>query len=362
MSCRVSRSSRQVSLCALSAQPITLCSMMGDKMKERWHEIWATFSVKDHCYPGAFIAEALLYDHLLIPVVPTRRDGLSHDEADAEWERWKNNGWNPARSNQMVAILGNRATAIPWIDDLKKEWWHGMNPTSETIGTALCEEVKKAQINGYFMTGTVLEKFAPRMAKTVVAATNYRSMEDLHHSTSIRRRVSPERPLTLGTALAVIGCELLVPNNPDQDDFQFLSEAVEVGSDRKYREKRNSLYQWLQGFVDEENLTDMRSINRAVSDLADLVSDLNVATGKQKVWKGFKQFFSFLKVCEKIASVAEPAGAKVAGATIAIGDFVLDSFKPDLPIDSALPVAALILDMQTKLGLTDKSARPNKGG
>ena len=71
-------------------------------MRKEWHELWATFSVKDHCTSGAFVAEALLYDHLLIPVVPMRRDRLSPEEADYEWQRWRDNGWEPARLNQLL--------------------------------------------------------------------------------------------------------------------------------------------------------------------------------------------------------------------------------------------------------------------
>ena len=32
--------------------------------REHWHQICATFSVKDHVREGAFIAEVLLYDYL----------------------------------------------------------------------------------------------------------------------------------------------------------------------------------------------------------------------------------------------------------------------------------------------------------
>ncbi len=32
---------------------------------DTWHELWGTFSVRDHKGPGAFVAEALIYDRLL---------------------------------------------------------------------------------------------------------------------------------------------------------------------------------------------------------------------------------------------------------------------------------------------------------
>jgi hypothetical protein len=47
----------------------------------------------------------------------------------------------------------------------------------------LTEEVRRARSDGYAMTGSVLERFAPRMAQTVVAVSEYRSIEDLQSST-----------------------------------------------------------------------------------------------------------------------------------------------------------------------------------
>ncbi len=320
-------------------------------MRERWHELWATFSVKDHCNPGAFVAEALLYDHLLIPVVPMRRDGLSVEEAKEEWTRWKDKGWEPARLNQLVAILGERATPIPWTKNLQHEWQGRMDSANDPTATLFTEQGQRARPDGYFMTGTVLERFAPRMAQTVVAVSQYHSLEDLLRATPIRR-VDHASALSAGSLLAVVGYELLVPDDPERDDFRFLIEAAEVGSDSTYRAKRKQLYFWQQEFIGSDNLTDAQSIERAVEHMGDLISDLNAATGKQKVWKGLKRLFSFLKVGEKVGAFVEPAGAKVLGATISIGDFLLDSIEPQKPGDEAIPVAALLLDAQKRLGLT----------
>lgn len=329
-------------------------------MRERWHQLWATFSVKDHCTPGAFVAEVLLYDHLLIPVVPMRRDGLSADEASDEWKRWKDNGWEPARLNQLVAILGERATPIPWTKTLQQQWQERMHLANDPSAAPVTEDVRQFRSNGYVITGSVLERFAPRMAQTVVAVSQYRSLEELQRSMPVRRIDDPASPLPPGSLLAVLGHELLVPKDPDQDDFQLLTEAVEVGSDPTYREKRKQLYLWQQEFVDSDKLTDAQSIKSAVEQMSDLVRDLNKATGKQKVWKGFKSLFSFLKVGAKVAEFVEPAGAKTVGAAVSVGDFVLDRIEPRKPGDEATPVAALLLDAQKRLDLTVTGERRSR--
>ena len=191
-------------------------------MRQRWHQLWATFSVKDHCNPGAYVAEALLYDHLLVPVVPMRRDGLSADEADEEWSRWKKKGWEPARLNQLVAILGERATPIPWTKTLQQQWQGRMDAASNPDLATVAEEIRAARVNGYAMTGSVLQQFAPRMAQTVVAVSQYRSLEKLQRAMPVRRSNAPAAPLPAASILAVLGCELLVPQDPDRDDFQLL--------------------------------------------------------------------------------------------------------------------------------------------
>ena len=95
--------------------------------------------------------------------------------------------------------------------------------------------------------------------------------------------------------------------------------------------------------------------------MSDLVSDLNRATGKQKVWKGFKTLFSFLKVGAQVAACVEPAGAKAGGAALSVGDFVLDRIEPRKPGDDVVPVAALLLDAQKRLGLTVTGERRRSG-
>ena len=75
--------------------------------REHWHQICATFSVKDHVREGAFIAEILLYDYLYIPTLATVADGLTKEEANKERKRWVEKGWDPAKQTQLVARLLN---------------------------------------------------------------------------------------------------------------------------------------------------------------------------------------------------------------------------------------------------------------
>ena len=52
------------------------------------HELWATYSVKDHCTPRALAADIMLFDRLVFPVPQTPRiEGHEHEEAEAAQAR-----------------------------------------------------------------------------------------------------------------------------------------------------------------------------------------------------------------------------------------------------------------------------------
>jgi hypothetical protein len=321
---------------------------------DAWYELWGTFSVRDHCRRGAFIAEVLLYDQLLLPVVPAADDfereaEIKGEKIDAvklaqqEWERWTKAGWNPARQTLLTIILKNkdRVSLIPWTLDRQSEWKASMD-----------KEFSDARRNGYFTTGSVLEQFAPRMAKTIVAVSQYRSLAELRNGEGIRRVTRP-KPLPTSTLLAVLGHELLLPGDPDEDNFRYLEEALDVSSDPTYRERRRKLYEWQQQFV-REGMTDAPSIKAAVDHMETLVNDLRTANERQKRWRWARQFFNFLGVTAKVAALGGPATASYAagGAAVAsVGTFVVDEAAPRPIVEAGVAAATLVLDARTKLGI-----------
>lgn len=309
---------------------------------ELWHQLWATFSVKDHCPPGAFVAEVFLYDKLLIPVVPTEEDGLSAEDANAEWDRWLEAGWDPERQAEVTNILGDSAELIPWTSHLQREWKARMKS-----GFA------EARRNGYFESGTVLQRFAPAMARAVVAVWQYRSLADLEGA-GIRRR-TPETTLPGSSLLAVLGHELLLPDDPEKNEFDVLRRAVTESQNDEYRNRRRALFEWQQRFLSSEAITDATSIRTAVKDMTKLVDRLKTATAAQKKWQFTKRFFSFLGIVAKGVALAGPPLTIVggsAGVVASVGTFVVDQLSPSgTPQDSAIPAATLVLDAQGSLGV-----------
>ena len=64
------------------------------------HEVWATYSVKDHCEPRAFIADVMLYDRLVLPV-PSNEEV----EGKPEWVRWEEADWQPYQQQKLIKML-----------------------------------------------------------------------------------------------------------------------------------------------------------------------------------------------------------------------------------------------------------------
>ena len=57
-------------------------------------EIWAAYSVRDHLRPNAFLADVVMYDHLVVPVPPPGDT--------TQGARWKDeNSWKPERQREL---------------------------------------------------------------------------------------------------------------------------------------------------------------------------------------------------------------------------------------------------------------------
>jgi hypothetical protein len=58
-------------------------------------EMWGTFSVRDHAFDRAFIADVLLYDRLVIPTLPG-------SDAETDWPV----EWDIKKQKSLLALFG----------------------------------------------------------------------------------------------------------------------------------------------------------------------------------------------------------------------------------------------------------------
>ena len=315
--------------------------------REHWHQICATFSVKDHVREGAFIAEVLLYDYLYIPTLATVADGLTKEEAIKERKRWVAKGWDPAKQTQLVARLLNgplqkRIRPIPWTPYLQAKWKERMSGPD----TYLRDKLQESRKDGYAETGGLLAQLAPAALKTVTAVASCHTLKELQQRTGVHKDAPPER-VEGSVLMAVLGHELFVPDEPEANDYELLDIAAEVAADPSYRDKRAALNRWHSRFL-VDGKTDMPSVNMALEEMKFLVDDLNGHTG----WKKVKHvsFFGNLG-CTVVAPFA-PIVAAVGQVIAGIGQFWSQSKTQEQVSQDrqdALLAAALVRSAQSGL-------------
>src|SRR5258706_11604002 len=90
------------------------------------YEMWGTFSVMDHLREGAFLAEVIMYDRLVIPIPPDpERAENSEDRvfAEQQWKRWEEvEKWNPKRQKILLDILKPVAVPVEWTRQRHLHW------------------------------------------------------------------------------------------------------------------------------------------------------------------------------------------------------------------------------------------------
>jgi hypothetical protein len=101
------------------------------------HELWATYSVRDHCTPRALATDIMLFDRLVFPVPetagikgnPVKRGRVMRERNPAEWERWQKEhgilrarrgfsaGWSRSSAGYTCGIVVGGTFGIPAPED-----------------------------------------------------------------------------------------------------------------------------------------------------------------------------------------------------------------------------------------------------
>jgi hypothetical protein len=312
------------------------------------HEIWGTFSVRDHTHRGAFVADVIMYDRLVIPVPPSRW-GDNKAAANDEWERWEQNGWDPAKQSQLLGILGNLAVQVEWNAQWHDKW--------EQAATNRIEGAKQIAKDLYAVTGAVLLQVVPAMAMGSVAVTPYESLDDMKRDLGITKGRLTDKDLRRGANLpghaltAIIGREFLVPeDDPNKDDFELLRTAVRVANDADYRQARANLHRSLNRFLNSSGETDAVSIEAAIKEMQRGIDAVRRASIWNFVRNGVGHSLFVGKTAMKLAGA--PLNPIMAGATaISVGDYVAKNVLAEPGTWDPRPYGALFVDAQRRLGL-----------
>jgi hypothetical protein len=272
-------------------------------------QVWATYSVSDHLAPKAFVADVMLYDGLVIPV-----------PADKDMERWIRHGWDADLQRRLLKILGGRAKTVPWSDELRSAW-HERLEQAKKVGTLTSRDAMN-------MTANELLKQAPPGTTAVTAVATYHSMTELRTDLNLQENQMGPIPGALvgpGTVAAVIGRELMVPNDPRKDHETLLAQAVELSNSDRFRRKRASYWRWQEDFLNRTVVHDQLALREAVVEMKELIAEEKAEILKSRCRLGVSFAFAIGAVATGMAA-APLAPVAVAGAFLSVGAWVFDHF------------------------------------
>lgn len=318
------------------------------------YELWGTFSVMDHVREGAFLAEVVMYDRLVIPVPPDPDHANTPEDrhfAEQQWDRWERNSWNPKRQRTLLRILEPIAVPIEWNRERHELWAAEYERSRHDAAQQL------AEILAGWKTGEILLNEVPAMGSGVVAVSPYYSLEVLKRdlgiteTSTVMERMQAGRGIPGNVISAVIGREFLVPEDPERDEFYLLRKALELVQEVDYRQARSDFHSAQQQFI-KDGKTDLESVTTAVNAMAEHLNALHRLARRQRIWNGLRRAFFFTQTATDLLTA--PINPVSAGkAAIALGKFTVDERlrNPANPY-SVRPGGALLLDAQRRLNLT----------
>lgn len=320
-------------------------------------ELWGTFSVWDHVRPGAFLAEVVMYDKLVIPVPPDPDHAKTPEDrafAEEQWTRWAQNGWQPERLFEILKIIEPVTETIEW-DRTHYEAWKAEFEES-TSGSSNASRLVGRLLAGW-VTGQTLLRHLPASAAGAVAIVPFDSLEQLEEELGITKtsrlieRQEASQGLPGELVSAVIGREFLVPEDPNRDEFDLLRSAVDLVQHENWRDARRTFHSGLMRFINDGR-TDYDAIRSAVTAMASDLEALNKIARRQRFWKGVRRAFFFTQMALQVATA--PINPFAVGQVAAsMGQFTTSEIlgNPASP-HQAGAAGALLLDAQKKLSLT----------
>jgi hypothetical protein len=181
--------------------------------------------------------DSLLYDRVRIPVPDDKDRG-----------RWIEQGWDPARVQSFIEILGDRARPLEWDEEFRYKW--------RSSYLAAKQSAAETAPDAFKMTRTLLVDSVPldvTGVDTVSAYTNFEEMRQDADLTELGR--TSQSP---GLNAASIAWEFAAPGELRdepvdlQQELDVLRAAVDLSNDTRYRKNRRAYWRWVAGQGDQE--------------------------------------------------------------------------------------------------------------
>lgn len=301
-------------------------------------EVWATYSVRDHLEPDAFINDVMFYDRLVLPVPSNEHSA----DGKPEWERWEALGWRPQQQKDIIKTLGDVAITVPWTLQRQQRW--------RVRRDALQDDAFKA-------TADLLCEETPIYAYGLAAMIGpaYSSLQKLKEDFSPRSD-NALNPIPGASLPIVLGQEFLVTDYPDRPYEYQLKAALDLAHDPDFKQKRAQLTLWQQKFL-RDGFTDLASIAKALEEMRELIEEEKKAvrssgpSGLQTTVRyGYRIGMAALGVVGVIFGGPLGIVLAVGGAFMSIGELAIDTkfLEPDPPLGFGQSSAAAFFSQANK--------------
>jgi hypothetical protein len=321
-------------------------------------ELWGTFAVDDHLRPRAFVAEAVLFDRLLIPSPPKGNQ--------EEYKDWVRSGWKPDRLVELRKRLGERAIGVPWNKGLREQW--STLYSSVKRGSSLAQlgsdaaadvgEIKRAVTRGAMvdaMSRPISSSADPEVLTQIQAldldpanppevVVGYGSLPQ--YRTDVWAEKPAKQPSTpQGDATLFVTWDFLVPEDSSLSDADLLLKAVALNSKDEFRESRRQFHEWRRKLAQKGV-----SLEKARSEMDHCLKVFNEIVAKERRRNRRLTALQSIAAAAPLADfvhmgVGVAAGAALTGLTIAA-----DNWLPHYTVGPRESVAALIHDSRQAFG------------
>lgn len=339
-------------------------------------ELWGTFSVKDHMRRRPFVAEVLLYDRLIIPRPPTREEEPPVPGEEDEIQRWRQNGWGPARLHKLLDILkeGNLAVELPWNKQARENWdhlYHGSLP--EKIGAErsafvqlAANEIERAKnfapnwapyvATGGLLAASVANAVQIETFERIIALARtpgvpiepviaYSSFGKYKKEQSVQQADSHAMPENI-MPYAMFGWEFFVPEDIDKSNEELLRNAVKLAVRPDFREIRQSFHGWLkqlhEGHVDPETTK---------AEMVRLLEEYRAIVRKSRVKTGVRYVAKVTTIAAPLTGLAlGPVFGTFAGVGARGAELIVELLIPNKGTDELIRPAALVYNARQFFG------------
>lgn len=295
-------------------------------------ERWGTFSVADHLRPRAFVAEALLFDRLVIPYPPTPE----------ERQRWTAQKWQPDLLERKLETLGEKmAIRVPWDQDAQNRYKSRFDASLDVNFDGALIMGEQVQADPFYWTRKILaQDFRPRLPKGVSKVWALAAYPAFDAYRGEARQATGEE---MNEALVVLLTNrILVPECSGESDDEMLERAVRLADREDFKEKRAKLHRWQEDVVEQQIPPD-----KAVEEMEEDLKQYNAIVERAVRDVYCRYAFMAIPVAISLATAGLGTPLVMAGAAglASVATFAKFERKPKIDAGDC-DAAALIHDVQ----------------